>query len=161
MLPRIASRRALVSLGLASLLVAPMAVLSGGAAAQELKPVPRDSIRVAIPGCTRGVLLVAGTPAEDRPAGSAVPEGTRLRMNGPKKLMAEIKGHEGSRIEITGLIKRGQVRGDGVPIGGGVRVGGGFGGPAAGTGRGLPAPAGDQVMIDVEGWRSLPGDCPR
>lgn len=128
---------------------------------QEMKPVPKNSVRVIVPGCSRGVLFVAGQPAEDRPGGSAVPEGTRLRMNGPKTTMAEIKGQEGSLIEITGLIKRGQTRPDGVAIGGGARVGGGMGGPAAGMGRGMPTPGGDQLVIDVEGWRHLPGDCPR
>lgn len=82
-------------------------------------------------------------------------------MNGPKKTMAEIKAQEGSRIEITGLMKRGQARPEGIGLGGGARVSGGSGGPVAGMGRGLPTPGGDQLMIDVEGWRLLPGDCPR
>ncbi len=128
--------------------------------AQELKPVPKNSVRVLIPGCSKGVLFLAGRPAEDQPGGSAVPAGTRLRMNGPKKTMAEIKAQEGSRVEITGLMKRGQVRPEGIGIGGGARVSGGSGGPAAGMGRGMPTPGGDQLMIDVEGWRLLPGDCP-
>lgn len=135
---------------------------------QEPKPVPKNSVRVAIPGCSNGVQFLAGRPAEDQPGGSAVPEGTRLRMNGPKPLMAEIKGHEGSRIEITGLIKKGQELGGGVQIGRGVRVGGGGSGPSAplgggigGGGGGIGSPGGGQLMIDVEGWRHLPGDCPR
>lgn len=131
------------------------------AGAQEMKPVPKNSVRVIIPGCSKGVLFVASQPAEDRPGGSAVPEGTRLRMNGPKKTMAEVKGQEGSRIEITGLIKRGQMRTDGIAVGGGARVGGGMGGPAAGMGRGMPIPGGNQLTIDIEGWRLLPGDCLR
>lgn len=139
------------------------ATLASGAfaIAQEVKPVPKDSVRVAIPGCSRGALFLASRPAEDRPAGPAVPEGTRLRMLGPKKLMKEIKGQEGSRIEITGLIRRGQALPQGVPLGGGARISGGYGGPVAGGGRGLPNPGGDQLMIDVEGWRHLVGDCPR
>ena len=137
--------------------------LAGGAlaTAQEMKPVPKDSVRVAIPGCSKGALFLASRPAEDRPAGPAMPEGTRLRMLGPRKLMKEIKGQEGSRIEITGLIRRGQALPQGVPLGGGARISGGFGGPAAGSGRGLPNPGGDQLMIDVEGWRHIVGDCPR
>lgn len=148
------------------------AALTGGAAVlraqeQEPKPVPKNSVRVAIPGCSKGVQFLAGRPAEDQPGGSAVPEGTVLRMNGPKPLMADIKGHEGSRIEITGLIKRGQALGGGVQVGRGVRVGGGGSGPSAPLGGGITAgagagsPGGGQLMIDVEGWRQLPGDCPR
>ncbi len=127
-------------------------------AAQEPKPVPKDSVRVAIPGCSKNQVFTAGTAAVDRPAGTVVPEGTRLRMNGPKKMMAEIKAEEGSQIEITGLVKRGQIAQDGVGIGGGVRVGGGY--PAAGTG-GMPSPGSGQLMIDVEGWRAIEGSCAR
>ena len=125
---------------------------------QEEKPVPKDSIRVAIPGCSKNQVFTAGTAAVDRPAGTLVPEGTRLRMNGPKKLMSEIKAQEGTQIEITGLVKRGQIAQDGIGLGGGVRVGGGY--PVAGSG-GMPSPGGGQLMVDVEGWRALDGRCGR
>ena len=69
--------------------------------------------------------------------------------------MAEIKGLEGSMIEITGLMKKGQAD-QGVSIGGGVRITGG----APSSGRSLPSPGGGQIMIDVEGWRRVPGTCP-
>lgn len=149
-----------------------VALVSGAVALRaqekEPKPVPKNSVRVAIPGCSKGVQFLASRPAEDQPGGSAVPEGTVLRMNGPKPVMNEIKGHEGSRIEITGLIKKGQERGGGVQVGRGVRIGGGGGsGPSAplgggiGGGVGVGSPGGGQLAIDVEGWRQLPGDCPR
>lgn len=140
-------------------------LITARAQEKEPKPVPKNSVRVSIPGCSKGVRFLAGRPAEDQPGGSAVPEGTVLRMNGPKPLMAEIKGHEGSRIEITGLIKKGQDIGSGVSIGRGVRVGGGGSGPSAplggGIASGVGAPGGGQLMIDVEGWRQLAGDCAR
>ena len=75
-------------------------------------------------------------------------------MNGPKRLMAEIKGFEGSRIELTGLMKRGQYGQDGLAVGG-VRIR-----PGASPSGGLPSPGGQQIMIDVEGWRRVTGDCP-
>src|SRR4249919_3177075 len=84
------------------------AMLSGSVGAQEEKPVPKDSMRVFIPGCSKGLIFTAGPRTEDRPGGSGVPEGMHLRMSGPKKLIAEIKGQEGSAIEITGLVKKGQ-----------------------------------------------------
>jgi hypothetical protein len=74
-----------------------------------------------------------------------------LRMNGTKKVMDEIKAHEGSMIEITGLMKKGQYRPDGVSIGGGVRIGP----PSTSVGTG-----GNQAFIDVEGWRPAVGMCP-
>lgn len=126
--------------------------------AQETKPVPKDSVRVMVPGCSKNQMFTAGRASEDQPGGSVVPEGTHLRMNGPKKVMAEIKGNEGSRIEITGLIKKGQVAQPGVAIGG-VRIGPGTSGPSAGYG-GM-SPGAGQLMIDVEGWRHIVGECPR
>jgi len=70
--------------------------------------------------------------------------------------MAEIKGQEGSAIEITGLIKRGQFAPDGMSVGGGVRIG-----PAPSSpGGGFGSPVGGQIMIDVEGWRGVRGSCP-
>lgn len=138
-------------------------LVTGAAQEKEPKPVPGNSVRVSIPGCSRGSSFVAGAPAEDQPGGSSVPDGTRLRMNGPRKLMADIKGQEGSRIEITGLIRKGQDIRGGIPLGGGVRVGGGGSGPAAPLGGsiGIGSPGGGQLMIDVEGWRHIPGDCSR
>ena len=124
--------------------------------AQERKPVPKDSVRVFVPGCSKGYIFTAGRPAEDQPGGSPVPEGMHLRMAGPKKLMADIKGQEGSKIEITGIIKRGQVAPGGVGLGGGVSVSGG----PSGFGASLGSPAANQIVIDVEGWRRIAGECP-
>jgi hypothetical protein len=132
------------------------AALSGPLAAQESKPVPKDSVRVFVPGCSKGRVFTAGQRTEDQTGGAAVPEGTHLRMNGPKTMMAEIKGVEGSRIEITGLIKRGQFAQEGVSIGSGVRVGPG---PRS-TGGLSPNPYVQQLTIDVEGWRRVVGACP-
>lgn len=143
-----------------------MALLAAAAAttlihAQEQKPVPKDSVRVYIPGCAHDRIFIAYPPTEDRPGGTAVPEGTRLRMNGPKALMTDIKGHEGTRIELTGLMKRGQTGPEGLRVGRGVRVMPGNGGPSAGLGGGMGSPVAGQILIDVEGWRQLPGDCPQ
>jgi hypothetical protein len=128
-----------------------------GAQEKEKKPVPKDSVRVFVPGCSKGMVFTAGARTEDQPSGAPIPEGMHLRMSGPKALMTEIKAHEGSRIEITGLVKKGQFAQGGVGIGGGVRVSGGP--PVSGGGMG-PGPGVSQNMIDVEGWRPVPGDCP-
>jgi hypothetical protein len=131
-----------------------VAALSGlPLGAQEKKPVPKDSVRVFVPGCSKGMVFTAGQRTEDT-GGAPVPEGTHLRMSGPKKLIAEIKGQEGSKIEITGLMKKGQE--PGISLGRGVRITGGS--PTSGSG--VPSPGGGQIMIDVEGWRRIPGDCP-
>jgi hypothetical protein len=119
--------------------------------AQETKPVPKDSVRVSIPGCTKGYVFTVGSRSRNE-AGSNydIPEGMHLRMNGPKKLINEIKLHEGAMIQLTGIMKKDQYRTDGVGIGGGVRVG-----------QGGLTPGGGQTFIDVEGWRQIDGGCPR
>jgi hypothetical protein len=134
-----------------------VAVLSGPLVAQENKSVPKDSVRVSVPGCAKGLIFTAAARTEDQPSSVDIPKGMHLRMNGPKKMMAEIKTHEGSMIEITGVMKRGQYKPDGVGIGGGVRITPGPG-PSSGT---LPGnPSLRQILIDVEGWRPVVGDCP-
>src|SRR5262245_26877614 len=85
-----------------------VAVLSAPLVAQEEKPVPKDSVRVTIPGCTKGYIFTAGRRTSDQPGSVDIPEGVHMRMNGPKKVIAAIKAHEGSMVEITGLVKRGQ-----------------------------------------------------
>jgi len=134
-----------------------VAVLSGPLVAQEEKPVPKDSVRVSIPGCTKGQVFTAGRRTADQPGSANIPEGMHLRMNGPKKMMTEIKAHEGSMIQITGLMKKGQYDPNGIGIGGGVRIAPG----QAPTGGSMPGISmAGQILIDVEGWRPALGDCP-
>jgi hypothetical protein len=135
------------------LLLAAVALVSGPLAAQEKKPVPKDSARVSIPGCVRGYIFTAAGRTVDEPGSVTVPEGTHFRMNGPKKLIGEIKAQEGSMIELTGITKKGQYL-PGVAVGGGVRIG-----AAPGGGVSASSVAG-QLSIDVEGWRPIEGRCP-
>jgi hypothetical protein len=134
---------------------AAVAVLSGPLVAQERKPVPKDSVRVSIPGCTKGYIFTAGRRTVDEPGSVSVPTGMHFRMNGPKKLIAELKEQEGSMIEITGITKRGQFEPDGVAVGGGVRIG-----PGPAFGGGMGSPVAGQISIDIEGWRPIDGRCP-
>ena len=140
-----------------AVLTVALAVSGGLVAAQETKPVPNDSVRVAIPGCSKGSIFTVGRRTVDEPGSGDVPVGMHLRMNGPKKVMAEIKARERSMIVITGLMKKGQARPDGVPIGGGVRIAPGPGPSSGGIGS---SPNVNQIFIDVEGWRPIAGDCP-
>ncbi len=137
-----------------TVIVAAVAVWCGHLAAQEKKPVPKDSVRVSIPGCTKGYIFTAGRRTADEPGSVSVPEGMHFRMNAPKKLIGEIKAQEGSMIEITGVTKRGQFKPDGVGVGGGVRIA-----PGPGPGGGLGSPVAGQIDIDVEGWRPIEGHC--
>jgi hypothetical protein len=134
-----------------------VAVLGAPLVAQENKPVPKDSVRVSIPGCTKGYIFTAGPRTQDEAGSVDVPQGMHFRMNGPKKMMAEIKAHEGSMIAITGVMKKGQYKPDGVGIGGGVRI---TPGPSPTGGSLSSSPNVSQILIDVEGWRTAVGDCP-
>jgi hypothetical protein len=134
-----------------------IAVLSRPLVAQERKPVPKNSVRVSIPGCTKGYIFTVGPRTPDEASGRDIPEGMHLRMNVPKKMMAEIKAHEGSMIEITGLMKKGQYNPGGVGIGGGVRI---TPGPSPTDGGRPGSPIASQVLIDVESWSPFVGGCP-
>jgi hypothetical protein len=139
-----------------TILVAVAAVaLSASLIAQELKPVPKDSMRVTVTGCTKGQIFTAGPRTEDQPGRGDIPEGMHFRMNGAKTMMTEVKAHEGSMVEISGLIKRGQRGPDGVGIGG-IRIAPGSSSP---NGNVAGNPNVSQNMIDVEGWRAVAGNC--
>ena len=142
---------------LALVVAAAIAAVPSAVPAQERKPVPKDSVRVAVPGCTKGYIFTAGRRTVDEPGVFEIPEGMHLRMNGPKKLIAEIKAHEGSMIELVGLMKKSQYK-EGVDIGGGVRVSG-AGSPSSGGSRMGAYLGPSQPQIDVEGWRPLDGGC--
>ena len=128
-------------------------MLSAPLVAQEKKKVPSDSVRVSIPGCTKGYIFTAGPRTLEEPGNFEIREGMHLRMNGPKQLLNEIKAHEGSMIELTGLMKKGQFN-EGVNIGGGIRISPGPNGVGGGM-----SPATNQIQIDVEGWRQIEGAC--
>ncbi len=134
-----------------------VAVLGGALMAQENKPVPKGSVRVSVPGCTKGYIFTAGRRTEDEPGNVDIPLGTHVRMNGPKKLIDDIKVHEGTMIMLVGLMKKGQFA-DGVGVGGGVRLSPGPA-PTGGAGVGVGV-GGNQAFIDVEGWRQINGSCP-
>ena len=138
-----------------SIVIPVVALLAAPLAAQETKPVPKGSVRASIPGCSKGYVFTAGPRTTETPGSVDVPEGMRLRLNAPKKMMTEIKAHEGSAIEVTGLMKKGQYGPAGIGIGS-VRVTPGPN-PQSGT-LGVGGPAG-LVMIDVEGWRPVVGNC--
>ena len=83
----------------------------------------------------------------------------KIRLEGQKKLLEEIKAHESSMVEITGLMKQSEVVQPGIGLAGGrVRVTPVMPagrGPSGGPG-GLPTP-----VIDIESWRLLNSSCPK
>lgn len=142
------------------ILVALALILGSGLHAQERK-VPKDSTRVSIPGCSKGLTFIVAQSPEHEPVRSDVEAGRRFRLSGPKKVLNDIKIHEGSMVEVTGLVRSSQLAGPGgIAIAGGrIRIGGALPqDPIYADAR--RDPLYNQVVIDVESWRQLPDPCP-
>jgi len=144
------------------LLPVAVALTCVAAAVAQERPVPRDSSRVSIPGCAHNRTFIVGRAPEGEPVRSDIEAGRRFKMNGEKQTLADIKAHERTLIEVTGLVRRADLdppRGVGI-AGGRVRIGGGR--PQSPIGNGpATSPAYAESIIDVESWRALPGDCPQ
>ena len=132
------------------------------AAAQEEKPVPKDSVRVSIPGCSKGSAFVVTESPEGERTSIEIKTGRRFRLTGKKDLLKEIEAREGYVIEVTGIVRRNDLQGPGgISLGGGrVRIGGGP--PVAGSGQDPNrAPQSANAILDVEGFRPLGQPCPK
>src|SRR6186997_2498458 len=105
-----------------TLLAVALLAASSNLHSQQERPVPKDSTRLSISGCARGRVFTVGRDPEHET--SFVMElGTKVRLEGDKKVLAEVKKHEGSMVEITGLMKLSDVVQPGVGLAGGrVRV---------------------------------------
>lgn len=139
-----------------------VAVLLGVAlAAQEERPVPKDSARVSIPGCSKGSAFVVTESPEAERTSVEIKAGRRFRLTGKKELLNEIKAREGYMIEVTGIVRKNDLQGPGgISLGGGrVRIGGGA--PVSNGGSPTQAPPSANAIIDVEGFRPLGEPCPR
>jgi hypothetical protein len=129
-------------------------------AAQQERPVPKDSSRVSIPGCARNRSFIVGRAPEGEPVRSDIEPGRRFKMNGAKPTLSDIKAHERMLIEVTGLVRRADLDPPrGIGIGSRVRIGGGQ--PVSPVGGSATSSAYAEAIIDVESWRPLPGDCPQ
>jgi hypothetical protein len=131
---------------------------AGALDAQERK-VPSDSTRITIPGCAKGRTFIVAATAEHEPGRTNVQPGRRFRLSGPKPLLEEIKTREGTMIEVTGLVRKSQLDPpQGVNLGGGIRIGAGP--PRDPTADVRRDPGYYEVVLDLESWQPLPGNCP-
>ena len=141
----------------ATIVLTLVAVSGSWLIAQETKPVPKDSVRVSIPGCAKGAAFTTVRPSADQPGTYDVPAGMHMHMNGAKPLMSAIKAHQEAMIEITGTVRRDDLRPDGINVKG-VRI---SPGPSPSSGSSPGVPIAPQIQIDVESWRQIAGTCPR
>lgn len=145
--------------GRAILFAAVFSCITGILCAQE-RPVPSDSARVAIPGCVKGTAFIVTKAPENQPTQGDIAPGRRFRLSGNKDVIKDIKKHEGRLLEVTGLIRKNDLKGPGgIGVAGGrVRIGAGM--PSSPTGDPSHAVTGyDQPVLDVEGWRQLDENC--
>jgi hypothetical protein len=125
------------------------------------REVPNDSARISILGCARGRVFTVAPPLEEEPLRSEVEPGRRFRLAGQKSLLDEIEKRKGTMIEVTGLVRKAHLSGQGgLPIAGGrIRIGGAV--PQSPTSVDPRRDPGfNQAVIDVESWRPLPQSCP-
>lgn len=139
-------------------------ILAGNAllAAQE-RPVPKDSARITVAGCTRGQSLIVTRRTEAEPVSGSVEPGRRFRLSGQKKVLAEIRARKGQVVEVTGLVRLAQLSGSpsGMPIGGSGRIRIGGGPPNSDPTRVdvRRDPLFNEAVMDVESWRQLAETC--
>jgi hypothetical protein len=137
---------------LGTLIAASSSLLSG----QE-RPVPKDSARLSISGCAHGRVFTVGRSPEHELRGTELQEGRKIRLEGPKQILADIKSHEGSMVVLTGLMRRSDIDEPGISVAGGrVRI---APGPALGTSAARD-PGPQPAVVDVESWRLLNSSCP-
>ena len=135
------------------------ASMAAVAAAQETK-VPEDSQLVSINGCAKNGNFIVGERREDQPGSLEIEPGRRFRLEGPKKLLNDIKLHQRTAMQVTGLIRKVDVNGpQGVSVmGGRVRIGGARV-PQDPISNPARDPAYNQAVMDVRSWKALTGDC--
>ena len=113
---------------------------------------------MSISGCAHGRVFTVGRDPEHE-ALSPVELGTKVRLEGDKKVLAEVKKHEGSMVVLTGLMKQSDVVQPGVGLAGGkVRITPvmpNTNGRSPAVDPGPPPP-----ILDVESYRLLNSSCP-
>jgi hypothetical protein len=131
-----------------------VAAFSSLSSAQE-RPVPKDSTRLSISGCANGRVFTVGRDPEHE-APPVIELGAKVRLEGDKKVLAEVKKHEGSMVEVTGLMKQSDVVQPGIGLAGGrVRIA-----PVMPSSRGpAVAPPPPAPILDVESYRLLNASC--
>ena len=131
---------------------------SANASAQE-REIPKDSELVTVRGCANGRNFIVAPRSEHQPGTVEIEPGRRLRLSGPGKLLEEIRKRERMMIQVTGLVKKSQVRQSGIPIAGGrIRIGGTV--PQSPISDPARDPAYNQTILDVQSYQQLAEPCP-
>ena len=146
---------------LATVLVASGTLLLAQAQEGE-KPVPKDSVRVTLTGCAKSRTFIVGPRSEHGSSNLDIAPGRRFRLNGKKELLEQIKKGEDRMVEVTGVIRRADLKPpQGLTLAGGrIKVGGADPRAPVGGATVASTPNYDQVTMDVETSRGLVERCP-
>ncbi len=138
--------------------LAGLAFLPLVALAQETPKADPNSMLVVVRGCPKGRALVP-LALEGEAATPATLIGRPMRLNGPRDLMKGIGAEKGHLIEVTGLVKKADLRAAGPSTTiGGMRVTAGAASPTS-TDPTRQASF-DVIVMDVTSFRPLSNDCP-
>ena len=130
--------------------------------AQEKAP-DKYSERVTLQGCSKGQSFITVEPTADRPVRTAIAPGRVFRLSGKKDLLKDLKTHEGTVVEITGLVKKSNLNApQGMPIdkSGRVRVGGMPPNQDPTKVNPSSTPYSSVAMLDLESFTPLADRCP-
>ena len=123
--------------------------------AQE-RPVPSDSQRISLAGCSKNRTFIVGEGPEHEPKQTVIAPGRRFRLEGPKEILNDIKLRDGRMIEVTGLIRKAVITPNGIGVAGGrIQIGGSV--PRSPVYDPARDPAYNQAIIDVSSWRLIDG----
>jgi hypothetical protein len=89
------------------------------AAAQDGPKTPKDSVQLSASGCLKGrVLTISDTPEVVDGGELDVPV-HRFQLSGKKPLMAEVKRHDRERVDVTGFVRKLDLKEPGLRVPGG------------------------------------------
>lgn len=123
---------------------------------QDSGKIPRDSVQLVVNGCLKGRVLTTTEPPEASGGELAVPV-HRFQISGKKSLLAELKRHDREVVEVTGLVRKLDLKEPGLRVPGGriLITPGQSGDPHR-----LPTrPAERIIVIEVREFRPLDRDC--
>jgi hypothetical protein len=138
-------------------LVCALAAVSPAQEQEGARPkVPSDSLLVNVTGCVKGRVIRAEDVRQPDTTSGITIKNHSFRLAGKKNVMELVKGVNGQRAEITGLIKKSALIEPGMKFKGGRIV---IGGGSPTSTSSMPSPAENVVVLDAVTVQSLGGTC--
>jgi hypothetical protein len=134
-----------------------LAMLSGDVPLlQEPAKVPKDSVQLIVTGCLKGRVLTAVKAPEVEEGELDVPV-HRFQISGKKPLLKQVRRHNLEEVEVTGLVRKLDLKEPGLRVPGGRIV---IGPGQASDPHRLPTrPADRVILIEALEFRPLGREC--